>query len=803
MPKHWDGKTLPDALAAAATDAAKRAAVGSRRAVYLQTVQSRIGAGAARETWRDGVKVREAVLTGVLPISGLRIDVPAPTSEQMQGAVALLRPDNEPAEIVHYIRSAVNPGSYVAIPVGGPTAATPGRLVSDLASGQPMTYAAMTLEPPPLDGAGANPTPAAVTLTGLAATSASTTSASVSVVVGGTIPPGARVLLQVTADPANGPWIESDRPAAVTGTFTRVFPGLTSNTPYYTRAFVFTDNGGPNDVIHATTALVSFTLSGATFERVMVIGDSISNGSQPGDPYPYFSWRGRFQELMTAGGRAHDMIGPNASGVGGGVDPQCAAWGGAAIDAATDPGNNIDSRLTAAGGLAPTIFTAGVDPTLVILFVGWNEMWVDANAATAPTRFNALLTKIRGLAPNAKFVVCTLHKPLDGSSTTRRTTYNNTVRAAATANPDVIACADLDTLALASTDFANNGTDYVHLSQAGADKVAQRIYDTVVALRGSVSSWLQLLNTSMTVRAVTQRFSGTGDPGRDGRIISADGVWPVQFPDSYANAVSFAGIQAAMAGRPVSFNGSAPVYGDNELFQREVNAGVVWMWFAARQGHTATQSRIRVSKCFFGVLRESTRQWELLFHNARGRGDVWLGDSGVRDTNAMMDLTTDPTATYIRPYGNAHPELWPEPCVPNTTGVEAFLGKTDRTRIADMRSWVLGFRVNVEGSDRANARFVGVGGVDMVRSNYNGERYWPSGYWKGAADAGGGEWQDLRTDGQDQWIVAVGCFELGRFKGIRAPWGNWGGTWPYAASPDLGPSWAEILANPPPDYRLL
>ncbi len=315
------------------------------------------------------------------------------------------------------------------------------------------------------------------------------------------------------------------------------------------------------------------------------------------------------------------------------------------------------------------------------------------------------------------------------------------------------------------------------------------------------SGWLDFLRDSMTVVNVTERFRNTGD-FREGRIISADGVWGVQFPDSYATSVSFEGMRSANAGRPVSFDGAGnPVFGDIDFFARNVNCGVVWMWFAAKQGHASTQARIRVSDCFFSVLRESTRQWELVYSGARAHGDNWIGDTGQLDYSAMMDLSSDPNATYIRPFGSVHPEVWPEPTVANPGGISRFVGRIDRERITDMRSWVIGYKVRVEGPDRALSRFVSVAGIDMIAAGT--PRYWPSGYWRGASDAGGGEWQNLRTDGVDQWICAVGCFELGRFQGIRPPWGNWGGSWPFASPPRNGASWAEIQANPPPDYRLL
>jgi hypothetical protein len=306
------------------------------------------------------------------------------------------------------------------------------------------------------------------------------------------------------------------------------------------------------------------------------------------------------------------------------------------------------------------------------------------------------------------------------------------------------------------------------------------------------AEWVQLLHDSMAVQDVTQRFTSGDDYGR---IISADGR-PLPFPDSYAGVVSFAGMQAMLDGRPTGDPDT-----NIQFFTQGVNTQGVWAWFGARQGHTATQSRIRVSSMFLGVLSESTAQWQLVFKGARGSGARWEGTTGAGGWGIGEDLSTDPNATYVQPYGFYNHELWPHPTVSNPDGVVDFFGTIDRSIIADMRSWVLGVKVRVEGSDRADARFIGTIGIDHYRDDHAGRRYWPSGYPKYVSDSGGAEWKNIRSDGQDQWIVAIGCWEIGRVSTQRPPWGNYDGVWPYAAYPDYGPSWAEIQANPPPDYR--
>lgn len=305
------------------------------------------------------------------------------------------------------------------------------------------------------------------------------------------------------------------------------------------------------------------------------------------------------------------------------------------------------------------------------------------------------------------------------------------------------------------------------------------------------TEWVQMLYDSMAVQNVTERVSSGDDYGK---TILADGT-PGPFPDSYAGVVSFAGMQAMLSGRPT---GEADT--NIQFFTQGVNTQGVWQWFAAKQGHTATQSRLRVSGSFLGILRESSRQWELMYKGARASGVRYYGNGG-QEWGVGEDLGSDPNATYIAPAGRYNYELWPYPTVSNTDGITNFFGKVNRDLITDMRSWVLGVRVRVEGADKENARFIGTIGIDHYRTDHEGRRYWTSGYPKYVSDSGGAEWQNIRNDGEDQWIVAIGCWEIGRMSGNRPPWGNYDGTWPYAASPDYGPSWAEIAANPPPDYR--
>jgi hypothetical protein len=328
------------------------------------------------------------------------------------------------------------------------------------------------------------------------------------------------------------------------------------------------------------------------------------------------------------------------------------------------------------------------------------------------------------------------------------------------------------------------------------------------------SGWLDALRDSMAVQNVTDRFTSGENAGR---IIGSDGS-PVPFPDSYAGDTSFAGMVAKLNERSTGVADGLMTWPDAngnpralvspgshiQYFTRGVDAAAVWGWWSTKTGHNAPQSRLRVSDMFFLVLRESTRTWEVVYQGMRASGVRYYSLFGQALYGAGEDLTTDPNATYLTIPNGYNIEAWVYPTVSNLGGYVPFLGRVDRALIADCRSWAIGAKVRVEGSDRAGARFIGCIGMDFSRSDGFGDasRSWPTGYPFHYTDSGGGEWQNIRNDGVDQWVTAIGCFELCRFQGIRPPWGNYGGTWPYSSPPLYGPSWAEIQGNPPPDYRV-
>jgi hypothetical protein len=581
----WDGKKIPDAMLTRAVNAANEASNGNKNAAYLSSLQTDLGVNPKRYLYRDAVEVWEGAINGQVQIQNGQLLFPATSS-----TVRIVDADIDTGTWLHRVVSATNSANQLVSRVTKTGGTGPLFLTNDLVAAagtlnlSNITYGGLSFDT-------AVTTPVSITL---GTPTFTTTTATLSMTVAGTIPAGAQMQIQITTNQDTGPWTVSAQPAAAVGVFTHTFTGLNSGTLYYWRGFVYTDPGG---IVHAQTSNATFT---------------------------------------------------------------------------TLPGT------------------------------------------TAPP---------------------------------------------------------------ASTE------------------------------------WLQLLNNAMTVQDVTERFTSGNDFGR---IIGSDGS-PVPFPDSYAGYVSFAGIQASLSGRSTgigqevtSWNGRAlstpPPATPNILnFSAGLDCAGIWSWWSTKTGHNAPNSRLRVSDMFLALYLESTRQWQLMFSGMRVSGVRYYSLFGQPSYGAGEDMNTDPNATYLTLPNGYNIEAWAYPTASNPSGHPSFFGAINRTAYADSRSWCIGVKVRVEGSDRANARFIGNIGLDHHRSDYYGDasRYWPSGYPAFVSDSGGGEWRNIRNDGQDQWIVAIGCFELARFKANRPPWGNWDGTWPFSAAPDYGPSWQEVLNNPPPDYRFL
>lgn len=242
----WDGKKLPDALAAAATNAANDAISGSKNAAYLTYIRDQIGANFLMKLLREDVVVWQATATGSLTISGSRFVLPTSVTQ-----TSITASDIDTGEWILRVENASDATVYIATAVTTTAGAGPFRLSADLATSGSVILGSLLLNSPTFD---------TVAISGLNASSITSSAAALSIVVSGAIPAGAQMQIQVTTNPATGPWLESTKPPAAPGTFTHTFTNLASNLLHYYRAFVYTEVGnGQPAIIHASSETATFT----------------------------------------------------------------------------------------------------------------------------------------------------------------------------------------------------------------------------------------------------------------------------------------------------------------------------------------------------------------------------------------------------------------------------------------------------------------------------------------------------------------------------------------------------------------
>lgn len=184
-------------------------------------------------------------------------------------------------------------GPTGALTIPGPPGAIPGDSVNVLIVGPSGAGSSLGLETVEASTGGAV-TPLAVSLGDAA--SVSTTSATLSVTVSGTIPAGAITQIQASASPLTGPWLSSTTPSTSQGTFSHTFTGLSASTTYTYRAFVYA--AANNTTIYAQTP-------SRTFATGAIVGGGGGIGGSPDEPPANLSAQ-RVVDLMLAGPNGDD-----------------------------------------------------------------------------------------------------------------------------------------------------------------------------------------------------------------------------------------------------------------------------------------------------------------------------------------------------------------------------------------------------------------------------------------------------------------------------------------------------------------
>lgn len=293
----------------------------------------------------------------------------------------------------------------------------------------------------------------------------------------------------------------------------------------------------------------------------------------------------------------------------------------------------------------------------------------------------------------------------------------------------------------------------------------------------------QRSQTSVRINPITStewlnHFSNTMNGPPDSLKTQIGGTIP--FPDSYAGASSFAGIVAALNGTS-QYPGSG-----NQFFTQGLDQIIPWLWIYAAEGHSSTATNIEIADGFTIVRRASTGTYQVLFKGYRGLGQIWDLGSNEGQYGAAQDITTDPNKTIIKPSGNTGYELWPLNN-PLATG-----SITSRAAFSDFNLIITGFRVRVVGPDKVNSRFIATMGMDLYRSDAAGRRSDSAGYPLYVMDGGGARWRMIEPSGEWQWVIYVGIRDIARYNGVRPPWGNWGGDWPWNIPPQYGISFAQL-----------
>jgi hypothetical protein len=270
---------LPDDLMAGATTAATQAQSGFKNSAYLQYLQSQIGANYLRRLVRNSVTVWQAQCSGLLPIVGSGFSVSGSATQTSISAASIAS-----GTWAHYVINATDPTKFIATDVTSNVVTGPASLSSDLTAGGSVSMGDFFLNSPEFD---------LVTLNGLTASDISSSSATLSVVVGGAIPAGALMLFQTTTDENSGSWVSSPATSAIAGTFSWTATGLTAGTTYFYRALVYGQRGGVPVVVYAQTANSSFAVaanSGFTLAQAYATCMTSLNDFPPGNTAGATDW---------------------------------------------------------------------------------------------------------------------------------------------------------------------------------------------------------------------------------------------------------------------------------------------------------------------------------------------------------------------------------------------------------------------------------------------------------------------------------------------------------------------------------
>ncbi len=234
----------------------------------------------------------------------------------------------------------------------------------------------------------------------------------------------------------------------------------------------------------------------ASVVRIMPLGDSLTAGGGS-DPASQQSYRGHLYSTLRAAGYSIDFVGSDATPTLIGGDADNEGHGGYTIGPDT---SQYCMRSSASElqcqpqrfNLADNIdgWLAAARPDVILLLVGVNDQYPadvapgtsgllrPVNPDEAPAKLTALVGRLAAASTQPWVFVASLPPLVNATPTPSVDLLNTTARSLGSASTtDKVVFVDLASTALVPTDFA----DAVHLSDAGAAKVADRWFRAIRA----------------------------------------------------------------------------------------------------------------------------------------------------------------------------------------------------------------------------------------------------------------------------------------------------------------------------------
>jgi len=327
--------------------------------------------------------------------------------------------------------------------------------------------------------------------------------------------------------------------------------------------------------------------------KLLPIGDSMTAGDEL-TPGSFRSYRGTLYNLMKPHILNLDFVGVNSVLPAVGGDPDHAGWGGAQLGPNSSNSNNISDRLD-------TVLAAVGSPDVIVLAMGWNSIYQEANLAGQ--KYRDLVNKIKTARPNSLIVVATVN-PQKGETEQQTGSYswmngyrdlNQVARElAAQSSTDKIILADLANAGYVSSDY----WDGIHLFQSGADKSAQVIYKALADYYKSSTGTTPVQSPS------------SGAVGSFVESIINDMTLPNDGAQNTGDVSRKAGVSMGLMGRgdftPSYWNPNNKSY-KSATWWKAISP---WWVILTLENNQATHTRVEVGKMLSYTRSKSTGSWQ-------------------------------------------------------------------------------------------------------------------------------------------------------------------------------------------------